>query len=112
MARMPANKIADQLEEMILEGSFADNERLDEMQLAIRFSVSRTPIREALQRLAQAGLARQGAVVKNLSDVETLGSTSAINSDKTGTLTLNQMTVTRLWAGGRWFEVTGGGYDT
>lgn len=54
-------------------------------------------------------LAEHKAVVKNLSDVETLGATSAINSDKTGTLTLNQMTVTRLYAQEQWFSVEGEG---
>ena len=42
-------------------------------------------------------LAEHKAVVKNLSDVETLGATSAINSDKTGTLTMNQMMVRSLY---------------
>jgi calcium-translocating P-type ATPase len=44
------------------------------------------------------GLARRGAVVKRLSAVETLGSTSVICTDKTGTLTENRMTVSRVWA--------------
>jgi Ca2+-transporting ATPase len=56
-------------------------------------------------------LAEAKAVVRNLSDVETLGSTSAINTDKTGTLTLNQMTAVRLYVGGEWFSVEGGGYS-
>lgn len=59
MANRHANTIADTLEDMILDGTFADNDRLDEVQLAQRFSVSRTPIREALQRLTQAGLVEQ-----------------------------------------------------
>jgi P-type Ca2+ transporter type 2C len=55
-------------------------------------------------------LAEAKAVVKNLTDVETLGATSAINTDKTGTLTMNEMMVSVLYAGGAWFTVEGEGY--
>ena len=55
-------------------------------------------------------LAESKAVVKNLTDVETLGATSAINTDKTGTLTMNQMMVSVIYANGSWFHVDGVGY--
>ncbi len=55
-------------------------------------------------------LAESKAVVKNLTDVETLGATSVINTDKTGTLTLNQMMVSTVYAGSSWFTVGGEGY--
>jgi len=66
-------KIADQvregLEEMITTGKFSDGERLDEVRLAEKFGVSRTPLREALQSLAASGLLellpRRGAFVRH-----------------------------------------------
>ena len=57
-------------------------------------------------------LAKAGAIMKRLASTQTLGSTSAINSDKTGTLTLNQMTAVQMTAAGRRYAVEGKGYST
>ena len=60
----------------------------------------------AVQRLS-----RQGVLVKQLAIVETLGVTSVICTDKSGTLTQNQMTVREVWSAGQRFSVTGVGYE-
>ena len=57
-------------------------------------------------------LADANAIVKRLRSTETLGATSAICSDKTGTLTLNQMTAVELTIPGRRYKISGGGYST
>src|SRR5215217_358977 len=62
--------------------------------------------------LGTQALAAKGAIIKRLRSVETLGSTSAICSDKTGTLTLNQMTARELVIAARRYSVEGEGYST
>ncbi|MFO7618386.1 MAG: HAD-IC family P-type ATPase, partial [Thermoplasmata archaeon] len=60
---------------------------------------------------ASGRLADRKAVVKNLPSVETLGSTQVICTDKTGTLTKNEMTVREVWFDGRHYTTTGLGYE-
>jgi len=56
MRTMRADSIVEELENMIITGKFADGDRLDEASLSTRFGVSRTPLRQALQKLVATGL--------------------------------------------------------
>src|SRR3954452_22249263 len=84
---------------------------------AIAFAISAIPtglpaVVTTILSLGTQMLARANAIVKRLRSTETLGSTSAINSDKPGTLTLNQMTAVELTIPGRRYSISGSGYST
>jgi len=84
---------------------------------AVAFAVAAIPtalpaVVTAILSKGSQTLAGAGAIMKRLRSVETLGSTSALNSDKTGTLTLNQMTAVQMAVVGRRYSISGDGYST
>ncbi|MRS03065.1 HAD family hydrolase, partial [bacterium] len=100
---------------VLLAGIIQGGDLLEMFMVSVSLAIAAVP--EGLPAIVTISLAlgmremiNRHALIRRLSSVETLGSATVICSDKTGTLTQNEMTVTRIWSGGHFVDVTGRGY--
>ncbi len=101
---------------MFILGAQRDQSATVVFTSAIALAIAAIPeamptVLQVILSLGAAELAKHGAVLKDLGSVETLGSTSAINSDKTGTLTMNQMTAVEVIDPTDRYTISGSGYE-
>lgn len=106
----------DLVKEYLNTGTIPITALMDSVSGAIALAVAAIPdsmpvVLSIVLTIGARVLARNRGLIKSLSSVETLGATTLIASDKTGTLTKNEMTVTRFFANGINFAVDGNGYD-